>query len=98
MSYNSEINTTMAMLISVFGNPDLANSEANVYEWHLEFPDGAKVTLCNSGHEESAGRMQTWLVSSDQESGLAQVNAKLDEGENYYEGTLHPELVVKRQT
>lgn len=96
MTQSIEINTSVAMLVSVFGDPVHADSEANNYEWQIYFSDGAKAILRNTGKGGSSGRVQAWAVSSDSEAGINQVNAKLEEGENYYEGALHPELFIKR--
>jgi hypothetical protein len=96
MTQSTEINTSVAMLVSVFGDPVHADHEANNYEWFVEFADGNKAVLRNIDKGGSAGRVQAWEVSSDSESGIAQVNAKLTEGENYYDGAMHPELFIKR--
>tara|TARA_R100001377_G_scaffold59351_1_gene35810 strand:- start:597 stop:893 length:297 start_codon:yes stop_codon:yes gene_type:complete len=96
MTHSSEIHTSVAMLISVFGDPARADHEANSYEWHIELADGSKVHLRNLSTGGSAARVQPWELSSDTEAGIAQINAKLEEGENYYEGGLHPELFIKR--
>lgn len=96
MTQSTEIHTSVAMLISVFGNPTHSDSDANSYEWNIEFADGSKAQLRNISKGGSAARVQTWEVNSDSESGIDQVNGKLAEGENYYEGALHPELFSKR--
>lgn len=96
MTHHTEINTSVAMLISVFGEPTRVNSEANNYEWHIDFADGSKAFIRNVGNSGSSARVQAWDVNSDSSSGIAQVNAKLEEGENYYDGALHPELFIKR--
>lgn len=96
MSHRSEISTSVAMLVSVFGNPIHADSEANVYEWIVEFSDGNKAVLKNLSKGGSASRIQDWEVASDSQSAIDKVNAKLEEGENYYEGGLHPELFITR--
>ena len=98
MTHSTEIHTSVAMLTSVFGDPAQANSETNNYEWHIDLPDGSKASLRNTSTGGSAARVQAWELSSDSEAGIAQVNAKLEEGENYYEGTLHPELFIKRDS
>ncbi|MDX1491935.1 MAG: hypothetical protein R3332_11665 [Pseudohongiellaceae bacterium] len=97
MSQRAEITTTVAMLVSVFGEPLHADSEANMYEWSIEFPDGAKALIRNLDKQDSAGRVQRWEIISDSDSAIEQCNEKLDEGKNYYEGTLHPELFIKRK-
>lgn len=96
MTHSTEINTSVAMLVSVFGNPIHADAEANNYEWRVEFSDGSSAILRNASKGGSAGRVQTWEVSCTSESAAEQVNAKLEEGENYYDGGLHPELFIKR--
>lgn len=96
MTHDTEIQTSVAMLISVFGNPTRADSDANRYEWQLEFNDGSKAILSNVSVGGSSARVQTWQLSSDNDAGVAQVKAKLEEGENYYDGALHPELFIKR--
>ena len=98
MTHSTEINTTLAMLVSVFGNPTVADSDAKLYEWKLEFADGSKADLNNSRNAGSTGRILTWEVNSDSESGIPQVLARLEEGENYYDGTLHPELFINRHS
>ena len=96
MTHNTEIQTSVAMLISVFGNPTRADSDANRYEWHLEFADGSKASLSNVSVGGSSARVQTWELSSESDAGIAQVTEKLQEGENYYDGALHPELFIDR--
>lgn len=96
MTQKYEINTSTAMLVSVFGDPARADSEANNYEWHIDFADGTKAVLRNLSKGGSSGRVQAWELTSDSESAIAQIKAKLEEGENYYEGGLHPELFIKR--
>lgn len=98
MTHSTEIHTSAAMLTSVFGNPARADSEANSYEWHIDFADGSKAILRNISAGGSSARVQAWELSSDTEEGIAQVNAKLAEGENYYEGGLHPELFIQRRS
>lgn len=96
MTHSTEIHTSVAMLISVFGDPIHADRETNSYEWQIDFADSSKAVLRNVSKGGSAARVQAWEVSSDSESGIAQVSAKLQEGENYYDGALHPELFTKR--
>lgn len=96
MTQSMEINTSVAMLVSVFGNPIHADAEANNYEWYVEFPDGSSAILKNLSKGGSAGRVQAWEVSCSSEAAAEQVTAKLEEGENYYDGGLHPELFIKR--
>lgn len=96
MTHKTEIHTSLAMLISVFGDPTHADNETNSCEWQIEFADGDKATLRNLSTGGSSGRIQTWELSSESEAGITQVNAKLAEGENYYDGALHPELFSNR--
>jgi len=96
MTHSTEIRTSAAMLVSVFGDPIHADNEANNFEWQIDFPDGSNAILRNTSKGGSSGRVQAWKVSSDSETGIAQVNAKMAEGENYYEGALHPELFINR--
>lgn len=96
MTHNSEIQTSVALLISVFGEPFQADSEANSYEWRIDCADGSSAVLRNVSTGGSSARVQAWELSSDSEAGIAHVNAKLEEGENYYDGALHPELFIKR--
>ena len=96
MTHNTEIQTSVAMLISVFGTPTRADSEANRYEWHLEFADGSKAVLSNVSVGGSSARVQAWELSGDSETAIAQVSEKLQEGESYYDGALHPELFIDR--
>lgn len=96
MKQKTEIHTSLAMLISVFGDPTRADNETSSYEWQIEFADGNKATLRNLSTGTSTGRLQTWELSSESDAGIAQVNAKLAEGENYYDGALHPELFSNR--
>lgn len=96
MTHSTEIQTSVAMLISVFGDPLRADSEANNYEWRIDCADGSVAILRNTSTGGSAARVQAWELSCTSEAGIAQICAKLAEGENYYEGTLHPELFIKR--
>ncbi|MDT8429420.1 MAG: hypothetical protein RQ757_11700 [Pseudomonadales bacterium] len=93
-----EINSTAAMLISVFGPPWHAEAEVASMEWFLEFEDGSHAVIRNQDAIHSShGRIQTWIASADSVAALEKIKAKLQEGDNYYEGSLHPELFVKRE-
>lgn len=96
MTHSTEIHTSVAMLISVFGEPTSADSETNNYEWQIDFADGSTAVVRNADTGGSTARVQAWELHSASAAGIAQFNAKLEEGENYYEGALHPELFVKR--
>lgn len=97
MAHTAQINASVAMLASLFGNPNHADADINHYEWLIRFDDASQVILRNVSQAVSAGRMQTWEVSSDSETAIAQLKDKLEQGENYYEGSLHPELFIHRE-
>lgn len=97
MTHTTEIHASVAMLASLFGDPAHADSDANRYEWHVRFEDGGSVVLRNTGSVASAGRMQSWEVAADSPSALTELENRLHEGENYYEGVLHPELFIHRE-
>jgi hypothetical protein len=93
-----EINTTRALLISVFGAPFRADPEANIYEWHLNFPDNSHANISNqSANPQHSARIQTWLVVGSNAAAITHVKAALAQGENYYEGPLHPELFANSE-
>ena len=96
MTEHSDISTTVAMLASLFGNPFKADAEANAYEWRIEMDDGALAIVRNINKGGSAGRIQDWSIDSESNSAIEKLKAKLEEGENYYEGALHPELFINR--
>jgi hypothetical protein len=93
-----EISSSAAMLISVFGQPLHAEAELESMEWLLEFEGGGKAVIRNKelAHTTNS-RIQTWTVSADSTATLKRVTGKLIEADNYYEGSLHPELFVKRE-
>lgn len=82
----TEVSTTVAMLISVFGAPFRGDSEANIFEWRLELEGGGK-----------SARLQRWDITADSKETLEQIQSALSSGENYYEGGLHPELFIQRR-
>ncbi len=96
MTQHSEISTTVAMLVSLFGNPYHADPEANAYEWRIELDDGSLAIVRNLNKGGSAGRIQDWSIACESEQSINKLKAKLEEGENYYEGSLHPELFITR--
>lgn len=94
-----EISSTVAMLISVFGSPYHAEAEVASMEWFLEFEDGSRAVIRNKNAIHSSNsRIQTWTATADSAATLEKIKAKLLEGDNYYEGSLHPELFVKRES
>lgn len=97
MSHTTEIHASVAMLASLFGDPTHADTEANRYEWHVRFGEEGGVVLRNTGSAASAGRMQSWEVTADSPTALTALESRLHEGENYYEGVLHPELFIQRE-
>lgn len=96
MTQHSEISTTVAMLVSLFGNPHQADPEANAYEWRIVIGDNPLVIVRNLKQGGSAGRIQDWSLDSESADAINQLKEKLEEGENYYEGSLHPELFITR--
>jgi len=93
-----EISSSAAMLISVFGQPIHAEAELETMEWLLEFEDGGKAVIRNKEVvHTSNSRIQTWVASADSAATLEKITEKLIEADNYYEGSLHPELFVKRE-
>ncbi len=92
-----EISSSAAMLISVFGQPRHAEAEIESMEWFLEFDDGGKAVIRNKEvMHASNSRIQIWTANADSAATLEKVRAKLVAADNYYEGSLHPELFVKR--
>ena len=85
------------MLVSLFGNPHLADPEANAYEWRVELDDGTLAIIRNLNKGGSAGRIQDWSIACVNDEAIAKIKEKLEEGENYYEGSLHPELFITRK-
>lgn len=93
-----EINSSAAMLISVFGQPLHAEAELESMEWLLEFEGGGKAVIRNKEMARTSNsRIQTWTANADSAATLAKITEKLIEADNYYEGSLHPELFVKRE-
>ncbi|GEM_PF-526991 len=92
-----EISSSAAMLISVFGQPRHVEVERESIEWLLEFEGGGKAVIRNKEVVHSShSRVQTWTASADSAATLKRITEKLIEADNYYEGSLHPELFVKR--
>ena len=88
-----KFDTTRALLISVFGAPFRADADANTYEWHLNFSDGSHANISNhSAAAPHSARIQSWLAVGSTAAAITQVQTALTQGENYYEGALHPEL------
>ncbi len=93
----SELHTSAALLISVFGQPAHAGAEVTSYRWQLNFEeDGQARLFTQSGGNPTAATLLTWRVEADCAAALARVEQALQAGENYYEGTLHPELFIRR--
>lgn len=96
-SCSSELHTSAALLISVFGQPAHAGAEVTSYRWQLAFEEGGQARLfTQSGGNPSAATLLTWCVEADSPAALARVEQALQAGADYYEGTLHPELFIRR--
>ena len=94
----SEVSTTLAMLISVFGTPFKADADANIFEWRLNLESGGRARIVNQpGDGGKTARLQRWGITADSKEALEQVEAALAGGENYYDGMLHPELFIQRK-
>ena len=94
----SEVSTTVAMLISVFGTPFKADADANIFEWRLDLEGGGKARIVNQpGDGGKTARLQNWRITADSPESLEQIQTALTSGENYYDGALHPELFVHRK-
>ncbi len=94
----SEVSTTLAMLISVFGTPVRADTEANIFEWRLDLESGGSARIVNQpGDTGKTARLQVWSITADSQASLEQVETALTSGENYYDGALHPELFIQRK-
>ncbi|MDO8272851.1 MAG: hypothetical protein Q7U82_13200 [Gammaproteobacteria bacterium] len=94
----SEVSTTLAMLISVFGTPFRADAEANIYEWRLELEGDGRVSIVNlPGNADKTAKLQRWSITADSKESLEQIQTALSSGENYYDGALHPELFIQRE-
>jgi hypothetical protein len=98
MTNTFDLQTSAAMLISVFGQPERAGAQVSSYEWRLAHPDGSQARIFSQQTLEfSASAVQTWRVEGDCAAAIDQVQQALQAGENYYEGTLHPELFISRK-
>ena len=94
----SEVSTTLAMLISVFGTPFRADAEANIFEWRLDLESGGRARIVNQpGDGGKTARLQRWSITADSMESLEQIQKALTGGENYYDGVLHPELFIERK-
>lgn len=94
----SEVSTTLAMLISVFGPPFRADAEADMFEWRLDLAGGGRARIVNQpGEGGKTTRLQNWGISADSQESLEQLQTALTSGENYYDGALHPELFIQRK-
>ncbi len=92
-----ELQTSAALLVSVFGQPAHAGAEVTRYRWLLDFEDGSQARIFNqqSGNP-SAATLLAWRVEADSSAALARVEQAMEAGADYYEGTLHPELFIRR--
>lgn len=94
----SEVSTTLAMLVSVFGPPLRADAEADTFEWQLELEGGGRAHIINQpGDGGKTARLQNWIIAADSLDSLEQIQSSLASGENYYDGALHPELFIPRK-
>lgn len=94
----SEVSTTLAMLISVFGTPFKADADANTFEWRLDLEGGGRARIVNQpGDGGKTARLQRWSITADSKKSLEQIETALTGGENYYDGALHPELFIQRK-
>ncbi|MEK7258207.1 MAG: hypothetical protein AAB211_00230 [Pseudomonadota bacterium] len=94
----SEVSTTLAMLVSVFGPPFRADADANIFEWQLELERGGRARIVNQpGDGGKTARLQNWSITADSLESLEQIQSSLTGGENYYDGALHPELFIQRK-
>lgn len=93
-----ELQTSAAMLISVFGQPERAEAQVSSYQWRLAHADGSHARIFSLQNGEiSAAAVLPWRVEGDCAAAIEQVQQALQAGENYYEGTLHPELFITRK-
>jgi len=93
----SEVSTTLAMLISVFGAPIRAEAEGNIYEWRLELEGGNRGRIINLAEDaDKTAKLQRWRIIADSKESLELIQTALSSGENYYDGVLHPELFIQR--
>jgi hypothetical protein len=94
---SSDLHTSAALLISVFGQPAHAGAEVTSYRWQLAFEDGSQARIfTEQSGAHSAATLLCWRVESDCASALACVQQAMQAGADYYEGTLHPELFIRR--
>jgi len=92
-----ELQTSAALLISVFGQPAHASAEVTSYRWQLGFEDGSQARIfTEQGGHPSAATLIAWRVEADSAAALARVEQAMQAGADYYEGTLHPELFIRR--
>jgi hypothetical protein len=92
-----DLQTSAALLISVFGQPAHAGAEVTSYRWQLTFDEGAQARIfTQSGGNPTAATLLSWRVEADSAAALASVEQALQAGADYYEGTLHPELFIRR--
>lgn len=93
-----ELHTSAALLISVFGQPERADARVSSYQWRLQHADGSQARIFSlQSRDVSAAAVQAWRVEGDCAAAIDQVQQALQAGENYYEGTLHPELFITRK-
>lgn len=93
-----DLHTSAAMLISVFGQPERAEAQVNSYRWRVVNADGTQARIYSLQKGEiSASKVQAWRVEGDCPAAIDQVQQALQAGENYYEGSLHPELFITRK-
>ena len=93
-----DLHTSAAMLISVFGQPERAEAQVNSYRWREVNADGSQARIYSLQKGEiSASTVQAWRVEGDCAAAIDQVQQALQAGENYYEGSLHPELFITRK-
>lgn len=98
MTNTLDLQTSAALLISVFGQPERAEAQVSSYQWRLRHADGSQARIFSlQTREVSAAAVQAWRVEGDCAAAIDQVQQALQAGENYYEGTLHPELFITRK-
>lgn len=92
-----ELQTSAALLVSVFGQPVHAGAEVSSYRWQLQFDQGgqARIFTQHTG-QSSAAALLSWRVEADSAAALARVEQAMQAGADYYEGALHPELFIRR--
>ncbi len=92
-----EVSTTVPMLVSVFGPPYRADVETNTFEWRIVLDADRQASITNQATGSKGPKLQTWTVTANHAEALQAVQSALSTGENYYDGTLHPELFVLRK-